>query len=194
MTSSMNQETYTKIYWVFTTFMLLSAMPLGIVLILVKLFERRRKGKAKKVFHPVAGAPVGAQTCQNATLRPLSVELEEATKKMRLRTATGLVLVIFSAGLLYFCYEHHINLWTSFWCQFCSLLLWVTGSGTLSSLRRFRKYAAAMAPLPAMDVEELSAKTGISSGCIRCDLRNLAFMELIPNAFLDEERDILFCF
>ena len=194
MTTRTSQETYTKIYWVFTTFMLLSAMPLGIVLILVKLFERRRKGKAKKVFHPVAGAPVGAQTCQNATLRPLSVELEEATKKMRLRTATGLVLVIFSAGLLYFCYEHHINLWTSFWCQFCSLLLWVTGSGTLSSLRRFRKYAAAMAPLPAMDVEELSAKTGISSGCIRCDLRNLAFMELIPNAFLDEERDILFCF
>ena len=194
MTAKKSQETYTKIYWAFTTFMLLSAMPLGIVLIFVKLFERRRKGKAKKVFHPVAGTPLGAQTCQNATLRPLSVELDEAAKKMRRRTVTGLFLSIFSAGLLYFCYEYHISMWTSFWCQFCSLFLWVTGSGTLSSLRRFRKYAAAMAPHPAVGVEELSAKTGISSGCIRCDLRNMAFMELIPNAFLDEDRDILFCF
>ena len=31
MTTKKSQETYTKIYWVFTTFMLLSAMPLGIV-------------------------------------------------------------------------------------------------------------------------------------------------------------------
>ena len=62
MTNEKSQALYTKLYWIFTTFMLLSAMPLGIVLILVKLFERRRKRLSKKVFHPVAGSPVGAQT------------------------------------------------------------------------------------------------------------------------------------
>ena len=46
MSNEKHQELYTKIFWIFTTFMLLSAMPLGIVLILVKLLERRRKGKA----------------------------------------------------------------------------------------------------------------------------------------------------
>ena len=102
MTTRKSQETYTKIYWVFTTFMLLSAMPLGIVLIFVKLFERRRKGKAKKVFHPVAGAPLGAQTIHPGTSSPIRESLAEASKKMRLRTVTGLVLrsVFRSDGIL----------------------------------------------------------------------------------------------
>ena len=188
-----NQETYTKIYWVFTTFMLLSAMPLGIVLIFVKLFERRKKRRAP-VFRPVADAPLGAQTTRNTALRPLAVELEEASKKMRRRAGMGLVLTAISAGLLYFCFRYDISLWTAFWCLFCSLYCLATGFHTLSSVRRFRKYVAAMAPRTAVPVEELSAETGITPGCIRTDLNALAFMELIPNAILDENRDILFCF
>ena len=194
MTSRMSQETYTKIYWVFTTFMLLSAMPLGIVLILVKLFERRRKGKAKKVFHPVAGAPLGAQTCQNATLRPLSVELEEATKKMRSRCVIGLVLVAVSFGLLFFCSNNGINLWLSGWCLFCSMFYTITGLQTLKSISRFQNYVSIMGSRPAISVEELSQKVGRKDKEIRSALKQLAFMELIPNAFLDEKRDILFCF
>ena len=116
MTTKQSQETYTKIYWVFTTFMLLSAMPLGIVLIFVKLFERRRKGKAKKVFHPVADAPLGAQTIHPGTSSPIKESLEEAGKKMRRRTATGLVLSLLSFGLMAFCAMNDINLWMTFWC------------------------------------------------------------------------------
>ena len=142
MTTKQSQETYTKIYWVFTTFMLLSAMPLGIVLIFVKLFERRRKGKARKVFHPVADAPLGAQTIHPGTSSPIRESLEEASKKMRRRTATGLVLSVLSFGLMAFCAMNNINLWMIFWCTFCSVYLLSTGLSYLISVNRFRDYVS----------------------------------------------------
>ena len=180
-----NQDTYTKIYWVFTTFMLLSAMPLGIVLIFVKLFERRRKGKTKKVFRPVADAPLGAQTVRPGISSPTRESLEEASKKMRRRTATGLVLSVLSFGLMAFCAVNNINLWMIFWCTFCSVYLLSTGLRYLISVNRFRDYVSIMEKKPAMTVGDLSAATGLKEKTIRRDWMDVEFMELLPGIFFD---------
>lgn len=194
MTNRMSQETYTKIYWVFTTFMLLSAMPLGIVLIFVKLFERRRKGKERKVFHPVADAPLGAQTIHPGTSSPIKESLEEASKKMRRRTAAGLVLSVLSFGLMAFCAMNNINLWMIFWCTFCSVYLLSTGLSYLISINRFRDYVSIMEKQPVMSVGDMAAATGLKEKTIRQDWMNVEFMELLPGIFFDRKRDLLFCF
>lgn len=188
-----NQETYTKIYWVFTTFMLLSAMPLGIVLIFVKLFERRKKRRAP-VFRPVADAPLGAQTTRNTALRPLAVELEEASRKMRRRAGTGLVLFVFSIWLQLLCVRNDINVWTACWCVFVSACYMFTGLNALFSISRFREYLPAMTTRPVMSVDELASATGLREKQIRQDFANLEFMDLLSGAFLDRERDLVFCF
>ena len=193
MTAKKSQETYTKIYWAFTTFMLLSAMPLGIVLIFVKLFERRRKGKVKKVFRPVSDAPLGAQTIRPGTSSPIRESLEEASKKMRRRTATGLVLSLLSFGLMAFCAMNDINLWMTFWCCFCSVYLLSTGLSYLISVSRFRNYVAIMKKRPVMSVSDMAAATGLSEKTIKTDWMNVEFMELLPGIFFDRSRDLLFC-
>ena len=194
MSNEKHQELYTKIFWIFTTFMLLSAMPLGIVLILVKLLERRRKGKAKKVFHPVADAPLGAQTIHPGTSSPIRESLEEASKKMRRRTATGLVLSVLSLGLMAFCTANDINLWMIFWCSFCSLYLLCTGLHYLFSVSRFRNYVSIMEKRPVMSVSDMAAATGLKEKTIRQDWMNVEFMDLLPGIFWDRKQDILFCF
>ena len=194
MTTKKSQETYTKIYWVFTTFMLLSAMPLGIVLILVKLFERRRKGKAKKVFHPVADAPLGAQTIHPGTSSPIKESLEDAGKKMRRRVVIGLVLVAFCFGLLFFCSDHNINLWLSGWSLFCSIYYMTSGLHHLASVGRFRNYVSIMEKRPVMSVADMAAATELKEKTIRQDWMNVEFMELLPGIFFDRKRDLLFCF
>lgn len=194
MTTRKSQETYTKVYWVFTTFMLLSAMPLGIVLILVKLFERRRKGKAKKVFRPVAGAPMGAQTIHPGTSSPVRESLEEASKKMLRRTVTGLVLSVLSLGLMAFCAMNDINLWMIFWCTFCSVYLLSTGLSYLISVNRFRNYVSIMEKRPVMSVADMAAAAELKENTIRQDWMNVEFMELLPGIFFDRNQDLLFCF
>ena len=119
MSNEKQQALYTKIFWIFTTFMLLSAMPLGIVLILVKLLERRRKGKAKRVFRPVPGAPVGAQTIRPGVSNPIQESLEEASRKMRRRVTVGVILTILCAVLTSVCAANDISLWTIGWSLFC---------------------------------------------------------------------------
>ena len=194
MTAKKSQETYTKIYWVFTTFMLLSAMPLGIVLIFVKLFERRRKGKVKKVFRPVAGAPLGAQTIRPGTSNPIKESLEDASKKMRRRTATGLVLSVLSLALMAFCVRNNINLWMTFWCSFCSVYLLSTGLSYLISVSRVRNYVSVMEKRPVMSVGDMAAATGLKEKTIKTDWMNVEFMELLPGIFFDRSRGLLFCF
>ena len=194
MTNEKSQALYTKIFWIFTTFMLLSAMPLGIVLILVKLFERRRKGKAKRVFRPVAGAPAGAQTIRPGTSNPGRESLEEAGKKMRRRVIVGLVLVVFCFGLLFFCSEQGINLWLSGWSLFCSIYYMTTGLQYTASVGRFRNYVDIMANKPVMTVAELAAAAGRKEKTIRQDWMNVEFMELLPGIFFDRKQDLLFCF
>ena len=194
MTNEKHQALYTKIFWVFTTFMLLSAMPLGIVLILVKLFERRRKGKAKRTFRPVAGAPAGAQTIRPGTSSAVRESLEAAVKKMRRRVVIGLVLVAFCFGLLFFCSEHNINLWLSGWSLFCSIYYMTSGLHYLASVGRFRSYTDVMKKKPVMTVTEMAAATGLKEKTIRQDWMNVEFMELLPGIFWDRKQDILFCF
>ena len=194
MTTRKSQETYTKVYWIFTTFMLLSAMPLGIVLILVKLFERRRKGKAKKVFHPVAGAPVGAQTIHPGTSSPIRESLEDAGKKMRRRVVIGLVLVILCTVLTSICAANDISLWTIGWSLFCSAYYMFTGLQYAASVGRFRNYVSIMEKHPVMSVADMAAATGLQEKTIRRDWMNVEFMELLPGIFFDRNRDLLFCF
>ena len=194
MSNEKQQALYTKIFWVFTTFMLLSAMPLGIVLIFVKLFERRRKGKVKKVFRPVAGAPLGAQTIRPGTSNPIKESLEDASKKMRRRTATGLVLSVLSLALMAFCVRNNINLWMTFWCCFCSVYLLSTGLSYLISVSRFRDYVSIMEKRPVMSVADMAAATGLKEKTIKVDWMNVEFMELLPGIFFDRQRDLLFCF
>ena len=194
MTNEQSQALYTKLYWCFTTFMLLSAMPLGIVLILTKLFERRRKRRNKNVFHPVAGAPVGAQTTHGLHTPPLRESLEKAVKQMRRRTAAGLVLVILCLGLMALCALNGIGLWTIFWCTFCSGYLFWTGLHTLFSVSRFRNYLDIMEKTPIISVSDLSERTGLSAKQIRTDTNNVEFMDLLPGVFRDRKQDTLFCF
>ena len=194
MTNEKSQALYTKLYWIFTTFMLLSAMPLGIVLILVKLFERRKKRLSRKIFHPAPGTPAGAQTTRSVHTRPVRESLEEASQKMRRRIGKGLVLSILCAGLLAVCAMSDISLWTIGWSLFCSLTYFFTGLHTLFSLSRFRNYIDIMEKKPIMTVSELSAQCGLSEKQIRSDWAQVEFMELLPGIFLDRKQDILFCF
>jgi len=194
MTNEKSQALYTKLYWVFTTFMLLSAMPLGIVLILVKLFERRKKRLSRKIFHPLPGTPAGAQTTRSAHTRPVRESLEEASQKMRRRVGKGLVLSIVCAGLLAMCAMNDISLWTIGWSLFCSLTYFFTGLHTLFSLSRFRNYIAVMEKKPIMSVAELATLTELAEKQIRADWAQVEFMELIPGTFLDRNQDVLFCF
>jgi len=194
MTNEKSQDLYTKIYWIFTAFMLLSAMPLGIVLIFVKLLERRKKRLSKKIFHPVPGTPAGTQTTRSVHTRPVRESLEEASQKMRRRVGLGLVLSIVCAGLLAVCAMNDISLWTIGWSLFCSLTYFFTGLHTLFSLSRFRNYLAVMEKKPILTVAELAALTGLAEKQIRTDWTQVEFMELLPGTFLDRKQDTLFCF
>ena len=188
-----NQETYTKIYWVFTTFMLLSAMPLGIVLIFVKLFERRKKRRAP-VFRPVADAPLGAQTVGPGTSSPTREHLDEASNKMRRRVVIGLALTILCTVLTSVCAANDISLWTIGWSLFCSAYYMITGLNYLFSLSRFRDYIATMEKRPVLSVDDMAASTGLKEKTIRQDWMDVEFMELLPGIFFDRKRDLLFCF
>ena len=169
MTNVQSQALYTKLYWCFTTFMLLSAMPLGIVLILVKLFERRRNRRNKKLFQPAPGSPIGAQTTHSVHTRPFRESLEDAGRKMRRRILTGGVLFALCLGLMVLCALNGIGLWTIFWCTFCSGYLFWTGLHTLFSVNRFRDYIDIMEKKPILSVEELAKQTGLSEKRIRTD-------------------------
>lgn len=194
MTYRKSQKTYTKLYWLFTALMLLTAMPLGLVLILVKLFERRKKPLAKITFHPVLGAPFGAQTTLRYSPSHVQESVAEAAKKMSRRAKNGLRLVLVSGLLLAVCAMNSINLWTPCCCLFVSLFYMCTGLQTLVSVSRFQEYAAAMDAQPVIPLGTLAAKTGRSEKQIRTDMERLEFMELIPGAFLDRDRALLFCF
>ena len=194
MSNEKHQELYTKIFWIFTTFMLLSAMPLGIVLILVKLFERRRKGKAKRVFRPVPGAPVGAQTIRPGVSSPIRECLDDASHKMRRRVTVGVILTILCAVLTSVCAANDISLWTIGWSLFCSAYYMFTGLQYVSSVGRFRGYIDAMEKKPVMTVGEMAAATGRKETVIRRDWMNVEFMELLPGIFFDRKQDMLFCF
>lgn len=194
MTNEKSQALYTKIYWIFTTFMLLSAMPLGIVLILVKLFERRRKGKAKRTFRPVAGAPAGAQTIRPGTSSPVRESLDGAAKKMRRRVAVGVVLTVLCTVLTSVCAANDISLWTIGWSLFCSAYYMFTGLDYVASVGRFRGYIDAMEKKPVMTVGEMACVTGRKETVIRRDWMNVEFMELLPGIFFDRKQDMLFCF
>lgn len=193
MTYHKSQDIYTKLYWLFTGLMLLTAIPLAIVLIVVKLFEVRRKRRAA-VFRPVLNAPLGAQTTVRPDARSVQEQLQTASGKMRRRAGLGLVLVIVSSALLVFCRMNGINLWTAGCCLFVSSYYMFTGLHTLFAISRFRDYAAAMGSQPVMPLSGLSAKTGLKERQIRADLAQLEFMALLPNAVLDRDRNLLFCF
>ena len=194
MTNEKYQSLYTKIFWIFTTFMLLSAMPLGIVLILVKLFERRRKGKAKRTFRPVAGAPAGAQTIRPGTSSPVRESLDGAVKKMRRRVVAGLVLCAVCTALTALCAANNISLWTIGWSLFCSAYYMFTGVHYVTSVSRFRSYVAIMEKKPVMSVSDMATAAGLKEKVIRQDWMNVEFMELLPGIFFDRRQDILFCF
>ena len=193
MTNEKSQALYVKVYWAFTTFMLLSAIPLGVLLILVKLFEGRRKRRTAKFFRPVSGAPTGAQTTRGLQIPPVRESLEDASRKMRRRTLAGLVLSAACLGLMAVCAMNGIGLWTIFWCSFCSLCLLFTGLNTLLSVSRFRNYIDVMEKAPILSVAELSAQTGLSERQIRRDWGSVEFMDLIPGIFWDRKQDVLFC-
>lgn len=194
MSNEKSKALYTKLYWAFTTFMLLSAMPLGIVLILVKLFERRRKRRTATFFHPVSGAPVGAMTTRGLDLPPVRESLELASKQMRRRTLIGGVLFVLCLGLMALCALNSIGLWTIFWCTFCSGYLFWTGLRTLFSVSRFRDYIHIMEKKPILSVAELASQTGLSEKQIQSDWGNVEFLDLIPGIFWDRKQNILYCF
>jgi len=194
MTNEKSQALYTRLYWIFTTCMLLSAMPLGIVLILVKLFERRNKRRTVTFFHPASGAPTGAQTTRRLQTPPVRDALDQASKKMRRRTLTGGVLFVLCLSLMALCAMNGIGLWMIFWCTFCSAVYFYTGLHTLFSVSRFRDYVQIMEKKPIMTVAELAARTGLSEKQIRSDWGNVEFMDLLPGIFWDRKQNTLFCF
>ena len=193
MANKKHRETYTKVYWLFTTFMLLTAPPLGLVLIFAKLTEMIKKRRAGAAL-PLADTPIGARTAACATLPPVQVTLEDASRKMRRRVGIGLVLFVLSIGLQLLCLRNNINVWTACWCVFVSAYYMSMGLHALFSISRFREYLPAMTARPVMTVSELATVTGLKERQIRQDFANLEFMELLPNAFWDRERDLVFCF
>ena len=82
MTILKSQDTYTKLFWIYTAVMMLIATPLALVLVFVKLFSVRAKKNAD--FRPAPGSPLGARTTARSAA---AIGLNQASKKMRRRAA-----------------------------------------------------------------------------------------------------------
>lgn len=187
MTILKSQDTYTKLFWIYTAVMMLIATPLALVLVFVKLFSVRAKKNAD--FRPAPGSPLGARTTARSAA---AIGLNQASKKMRRRTLVGAVLSVACLGTMVLCAMNGISLRIIFFCTFSSAFYLFTGLNALFSLSRFRDYAAAMAAVPSMTVAQLAQTTGLAEKQIRQDMVNLEFMDMLPGAVFDRGQDLIF--
>ena len=195
-------EQQTKAYWIFTAFMLLTATPVGIFLILFKLLQTKKQGKPQIAQDTPVGARTTAGTRSQAkvrstdTLAPLHKKAEYRFKVGGGLTALfGLILATcFGDGLLYLPNQPMWfleEIWFPLCCTVSSGIYLASGISLRKKVRRFRKYLSMIGHRITMPVSTLASAANIPAARVREDLEEMLDEGVLTEGFLDYNTDRL---
>jgi len=187
-----------KLYWAITAVMLITAAPVGVVMVLFKLFESRnqtgtRAGTATPVgARTTAGAGAQARKAVKDILAPMQ---KKATHRTRLGTALTLLFlfcVSVSLGSLTQGLEAFFSdVFPLLCCAAVSAAYLLSGVGLRKKLRRYRTYLPLIARRPAVPIQTLAAAVNAGPGRVRNDLEEMLDTGVLTQGYLDYHSDRL---
>lgn len=195
-------EQSAKLYWIFTAFMLLTATPIGIVMIIFKLMETKKQGKPQIDYDTPVGAKTTAGTRAQAGSRQADV-LSPMQKKAdhRIKVGGGLTALfglIFAIcvgdGLLYLPSQ---PMWflEEIWFPLCAAVssgvYLGTGLNLRKKVRRFRNYLSMIGRRRTIPVSALASAANRSANQVREDLETMLDEGILTEGFLDYNSDRL---
>jgi hypothetical protein len=191
-------DTGTKLYWAATAFMLITAMPVGIAMIVFKLFETKKQGRPQAA----PDTPVGARTTAGigAQARKAVQEiLAPLQKKANHRIRFGTALTVFfgfcaalSLGSLRQGPEVFLSeVWPTLCSAGVSGAYLLSGTGLRKKLRRYRTYLPLISSRPAVPLQMLAAAVNTSPGKVRRDLEEMLDTGMLAQGYLDYHSDRL---
>ena len=195
-------EQNAKFYWIFTAFMLLTATPIGIILIVFKLMETKKQGKPQIDY----GTPVGAKTTTGARAKTRSEALSSLApmqKKAEHRVKVGGILTAIFALALFAAIGDSLMwlpgepMWflEEIWFPLCAAvssgLYLGSGLKLRKKVRRFRNYLSMIGHRSAMSVSALASAANTVPGKVREDLEEMLDSGILTEGFLDYGSDRL---
>lgn len=195
-------ETQAKLYWIFTGLMLLTATPIGIIMVIFKLIETKKQGKPQVDY----GTPVGAKTTAGAGARArknAKDALAPLQKKAAHRVRVGGILTVFFAFMLAvsmgdaFALLSHgfldflAEVWPMLCCTAVCGAYLATGLNLRKKLRRFRSYLSMIGYRQTVPVQSLATAARIAPATVREDLEEMLDLGLFSEGFLDYNSDRL---
>lgn len=187
----------TKLYWAVTAVMLLTAMPVGIVMILFKLFEKKGQPVKSQVRFDT---PLGARTTGGAEARvrqSWQEALAPLQKKSKHRIRWGGVLTLFFALVLTVVMgdafpllrEDPTLFLSEIWFPLCAFAVSgayaLTGENLRKRLNRWRTYLSMMGPRRSIPVAVLAKAAGLKQTAVCRDLEALLDTGVFKEGFLD---------
>ena len=195
-------ENQAKLYWVFTAFMLLTATPIGIILILFKLMETKKQGKPQIDYDTPVGAKTTAGTWAQSRAKRTDV-LTPMHKKAEHRIKVGGVLTAIFALVFATCvgdglmYLPGDPMWflEEIWFPLCAAvssgLYLGTGLRLRKQVRRFRNYLSMIGHRHTISVGTLATAANRSADKVRADLETMLDEGILSEGFLDYRSDQL---
>ena len=195
-------EQNAKLYWIFTAFMLLTATPIGIILILFKLMETKKQGKPQIDYDTPVGAKTTAGTRAQARSKASS-PLTPMQKKAEHRVKVGSILTAIFALIFALClgdglpYLPEEPMWflEEIWFPLCAAvssgLYLGSGLNLRKKVRRFRNYLSMIGRRRTIPVSTLAAAANRSANKVREDLETMLDEGILAEGFLDYGSDRL---
>ena len=195
-------EQNTKLYWVLAAFMLLTATPIGIVMILFKLMETKKQGKPQ--MDP--GTPMGAKTTAGTSAQRKTKHTDSLAplqKKAAHRVKVGGILTAIFTLVFFTCLGDGLMwlpdepMWflEEIWFPLCAAVssgvYLGTGLRLRKRLRRWRNYLAMIGHRRTMPVSTLASATNTAPAKVRDDLEELLDAGVLSEGFLDYGSDRL---
>lgn len=195
-------ETQAKLYWAFTALMLLTATPIGIILIIFKLMETKKQGKPQIAYDTPVGAKTTAGTRAQTrskradVLTPMHKKAEKRIKIGGILTAifTLIFAICLGDGLMYLPEE---PMWflEEIWFPLCATvssgLFLGTGLRLRKKVRRFRSYLSMIGRRSTVPVSALATAANRAPSKVREDLEAMLDEGILAEGFLDHGSDRL---
>lgn len=200
------QQDDSTFWFVAIALMFVGLTPIGLAMILWKLFFQKDTKPSKSVSGTPRQTPLGARTTAGAyvkTGRSIADPLHTLNKKVKSRvTLSGILSAFFSLALVSSCVQAMIwlpsdplyflqDIWVPFCCALGSIAFLLTSLSRRKQLRRFRSYLAMIGTRTQIPVSTLAGAMNRSPDKVREDLADMLDLGIFPIGFLDYSGDCL---
>ena len=192
MANRSKQTKNAKLYWIVTALMLITATPVGLVMIAAKLFETKKQGKPQIDYD----IPLGARTTagSGSSKADRKDPLAPLQKKARWRIRFGgLLTAIFVLALpaSFATAAGFADVWLSLCCAGASAVYLLSGLNLRKALRRYRNYLSMIGLRRSIAVSTLASAANTAPARVRADLEAMLDTGVLSEGFLDHNSDRL---